>query len=400
MDVRGGGFPDRVSLEQATEWIDSHSAALRAEETDLRAAAGRVLAAGVAAEWALPAADRAGVDGYAVRSADTVGAGDYNPLKLALVKAGDGLAELQAGSISSGEALPRGADAILPFELARVSGATLEIFGAVAEGFGVERAGQQVQAGARILERGRMLLPQDIGLLASLGVERVPVVRQPRVGILVGKPKRCGDLGGQGDANSPMLRALVERDGGSVVAVVALESERRGFAIGYAADLILVAGRSGTGRDDDAALSIAEVGELAIHGVGLRPGGSAGMGSVGGAPVVLLPGDPLGCLCAYEMLAGRMVRRLGGRAEGLPFAVVEAEVGRKIVSMIGVVDVCRVRWENGKIEAIGSAESGGLASAVRADGFVVIPAPLEGYAPGARVSVYVYGGRLAEGKGQ
>jgi molybdopterin molybdotransferase len=107
--------------------------------------------------------------------------------------------------------------------------------------------------------------------------------------------------------------------------------------------------------------------------------------------VVLLPGDPLECLCAYEMLAGRMIRRLAGRPPELPYAVVEAVVGRKIVSMIGVVDVCRVRLEDGKVEAIGTAESGGLASAVRADGFVVIPAPLEGYAPGSRIRVYLYG---------
>jgi molybdopterin molybdotransferase len=408
VDVRGRGFSDRVSLEVATEWIDAHSAVLGAEEIDVREAANRVLAADVKAARAVPAFDRAGIDGYAVRSGDTVGAGDYNPLELALAEAQDELPAASAAPIIAGERLPHGADAILPFELARVNGeatdiaalpaagaqaagAKLEVFGAVAEGLGVEREGQQVQAGTRLLEARRVLLPQDIGVLASLGIGRVPVARRPRVGILVGKPKPCGESGGQGDANSPMLRALVERDGGSVVAVVALESERRGFAIGYAADLMLVAGRSGTGWDDDAALTIAEAGELAIHGVALRPGGSAGMGSVGGAPVVLLPGDPLDCLSAYEMLAGRLIRRLGGRAPELPFAVVEAEVGRKIVSMIGVVDVCRVRLEGGKVEAIGSAESGGLASAMRADGFVVIPAPLEGYAPGARVRVYVYG---------
>ena len=443
-DVRGRGFADRISLERATEWIDAHSAALRAEEIELSTAAGRVLAAAVDAERAIPAEDRAGMDGYAVRSADTVGAGDYNPLELALVQAEDKLPAASAALISSGQALPRGADAILPFESARVSGATgnatlpaagaqgnatlpaagaqgnatlpaagagavLEVFGAVAEGFGVERTGRQVQAGARLLERGRVLLPQDIGLLAYLGVERVPVVRQPRVLILVNRPKRCG----QGDANGPMLRALVERDGGSVVEVMAQELEDNGFAAGDTAnvaapaagagsgnallpaagagDLILVAGRSGTGWDDTAALTIGRVGELAVHGVAIRPGGSAGMGVMGGAPVLLLPGDPLECLCAYEMLAGRMVRRMGGRSAALPFAVVEAEVGRKIVSMIGVVDVCRVRLEDGRVEAIGSAESGGLASAVRADGFVVIPAPLEGYAPGARVRVHVYG---------
>lgn len=424
-DVRGRGFADRVSLGRATEWLDAHSAALQVEEIELRVAAGRVLAAEVVAESAIPASDRAGLDGYAVRSADTVGAGDYNPLALVLVEAEQGIAGSQAALISSGEALPHGADAIFPFELGRVKGATdnatlpaagagvLEVFGAVAEGWGVERKGQQVQAGARVFEpgrteRGRMLLAQDIGLLASLGVERVRVVRRPRVLILVNGPKRSGEGDEQGDANRPMLRALVERDGGSVVEVMAQEVEATGlagyaadaaasaagagFTIGYDSDLILVAGRSGTGWDDTAALTIGKVGELAMHGVAIRPGGSAGMGVIGGTPVVLLPGDPLDCLCAYEMLAGRMVRRMGGRAAGLPFAAVEAEVGRKIVSMIGVVEVCRVRLEDGRVEAIGSAESGGLASAVRANGFVVIPSPLEGYAPGARVSVYVYGG--------
>ncbi len=186
-DVRGRGFADRVSLERATEWLDSHSAALQAEEIELHAAAGRVLAAEVVAESAIPASDRVGMDGYAVRSADTVGAGDYNPLELALMEAGQGLAGPQAALLSSGEALPHGADAILPFELARVKGATgnaslpaagagpaagaevLEVFGAVAEGWGVERKGQQVQAGTRVferggMERGRTLLAQDIGL--------------------------------------------------------------------------------------------------------------------------------------------------------------------------------------------------------------------------------------------
>jgi molybdopterin molybdotransferase len=389
-DVRGRGFSDRVSLDAAREWIDAHSAVLTAEEIDVRETAGRVLASSMDAAWAVPAADRAGADGYALRAADTVGAGDYNPLELALVAVEDELPPASAASIRSGDLLPRGANAVLPFDLARTSGSVLEVFGAVAEGSSVERKGQQVQAGARLVEAGRVLLPQDMGLLASLAVGRVQVVRRPRVGILVSQPKRCGEMGGQGDANGPMLRALVERDGGSVVKVVALESERRGFAIGYAADLILIAGRSGTGWDDDAAQRIAEVGELAIHGIALRPGGSAGLGRVGAAPVAMLPGDPLECLCAYEMLACRMVRRLAGRPLELPYAVVEAEVGRKIVSMIGVVDVCRVRLEDGKVEAIGTAESGGLASAVRADGFVVIPAPLEGYPPGARVNVYVY----------
>jgi molybdopterin molybdotransferase len=368
---------------------------------DVCEAAGRVLAAEMEAARALPAADRAGANGYAIRSADTVGAGDYNPLELALVEAEGGLAASQAASIGAGDPLPRGADAILPFDLARENGAVLEIFGAVAEGCGVERMGQHVQPGTRLMESGRILLPQDIGLLASLDVKRAQVVRRPGVRILVGHPKKCGELSGQGDANGPMLRALVERDGGSVVDVTVLAMA--GELEPGNSDLLLVAGRSGTGWGDFVAPTIAEVGELAIHGIALRPGGSAGMGTVGGVTVMLLPGDPLACLCAYDMLAGRLIRRLGGRSAELPYKAVEAEVAGKINSAIGTVDVCRVQFENGKAKPMGSAESGGVASAVRADGFVVVPAPLEGYAPGAKVWVYVYGsssGETRPGKGR
>jgi molybdopterin molybdotransferase len=105
--------------------------------------------------------------------------------------------------------------------------------------------------------------------------------------------------------------------------------------------------------------------------------------------VLLLPGDPLGCWCAYELLAGRLIRSLGGRSPELPQLVREAEVGRKIVSAIGFVDLCRVRLVDGRVEPVGSAEFGSLASSVRADGFVVIPASLEGYAPGTRVKVHL-----------
>jgi molybdopterin molybdotransferase len=198
-----------------------------------------------------------------------------------------------------------------------------------------------------------------------------------------------------------MLSALVARDGGIPEAttvgtglrdVVAQALAAQGATEG--ADLFLIAGRSGSGQDDEAPIAIAKIGVLAIHGIALRPGGSSGMGLVGSAPILLLPGNPLDCWCAYEVLAGRMVRRLAGRDPELPYPVREAEVGRKIVSAIGIVDLCRVRLVDGRAEAIGSAESGGLASAVRADGFVIVPAPLEGYAPGVRVPVHMY--RTAE----
>ena len=83
-DIRERGFSDRVSVEKATSWVDGHSTKLTAEEIDVSEASGRVLADPMEAASAIPPADRASSDGYAVRSDDTVGAGDYNPLDLAL----------------------------------------------------------------------------------------------------------------------------------------------------------------------------------------------------------------------------------------------------------------------------------------------------------------------------
>jgi molybdopterin molybdotransferase len=412
-DVRLKGFSDRASFEEAIAWLDAHgrpgSPAQNIEEVSVDAALGRVLAEPIGAPADIPATDSAAVDGYALRSAETEGATDYNPLLFTLNETfnqpSHPLPLAGAAMVSAGTPLPGGADAVLPFDATQLTGTTLEIFAAVAAGSGVERRGQQLRAGTALIEARRILRPQDAGLLASVGIDRVRVVRLPRVRLVIAGPKRFAGRPPTGDANGPMLRGLIERDGGMVVTMIinmienmietTNAAEPRCEAFGEAiaapgADVILVAGRTGTGVDDEAPLALAKVGELAIHGVALRPGGSAGMGLAGATPVLLLPGDPLGCWCAYELLAGRLIRSLGGRSPELPQLVREAEVGRKIVSAIGFVDLCRVRLVDGRVEPVGSAEFGGLASSVRADGFVVIPAPLEGYAPGTRVKVHLY----------
>ena len=412
----------RASLDQAIAWIEAQAARLGSEEIGLDEAAGRVIALEIQSPGPVPPFDRAAADGYALRAADTVGAGDYNPLSLALVhpsqpptdsqgSPGEPAGALPASAatpIVAGAALPRGADAVLPLDLAQANGASLKVFGPVPQGWGIVRQGQQLPAGARVVEAGRVLLPQHIGLLALAGIGRVQVVRRPRVTLFVFPPKPHGT-----EVNSLMLRTLIERDGGVVAETKLLEAEPHkalGKLLATAltaadADLMLIAGRSGHGADDFALRTIAECGELkggeiAIHGLALRPGGSASMGVLGPTPVLLLPGDPLQCWSAYEMLAGPLIRRMAGRSPELPYAKRQAEVGHKIVSGIGVVELCRVRivyTENpqGKLEPVGPAESGGLASAAHADGFVLVPAPLEGFAPGARVEVFLFeeGGR-------
>jgi molybdopterin molybdotransferase len=229
-------------------------------------------------------------------------------------------------------------------------------------------------------------------LISSFGIKRVSVIRRPLVRLLL-VGRKSSKVGKLADANGPMLRALVVRDGGTVEICRYGIKERGAIEEWIArpgADLVLVCGRTGVGPDDEAPLALAAGGTLSLHGIAVRPGGTTGMGCVGEIPVILLPGSPLDCLHAYDLFAGRLIRNLSGRAPSLPYRVRQGKLKRKIVSSVGTVELCRVLLIAGDVIPLGNDDSGGLASVVRADGFIMIPATLEGYAPGATMDVYTY----------
>jgi molybdopterin molybdotransferase len=391
-DVRLEGFADRIPLEEAVQWIDSHSKALDSEEIPVEKAAGRVLAQPFVSPRDMPPTDTAVMDGYALRSAETIGAGSYNPLSFPIQADALVLKPASAFLISSGTPLPQGADAVASFDLVRAENGTIEAIGPVTPGAGVSSKGQEAAEGTPLIGNSRSLRPSDLGLIASFGVKTVNVVRRPRVRLILAgyRPSSGWELG---DADAPMLHELIARDGGVIESSAYGVREQSSLAELMArpgADVVLVGGLTGTGPDDVAPLALHAAGTLSVHGIALRPGGSAGMGTAGDAAVILLPGSPLHCLCAYDLLAGRLIRRLGGRSSQLPYRIRQAVVGRKIVSSIGNDELCQVRLVSGEAVPLGSAESGGLVFAARAEGFVLVPAPLEGYAPGTTVSIYMY----------
>jgi molybdopterin molybdotransferase len=211
---------------------------------------------------------------------------------------------------------------------------------------------------------------------------------------LVAKPAKAGAWE---DSNGPMIRAAVERDGGVVGECVAVERDLmaiRAALVEAGADIGLVIGGTGPGTDDHSAAALAEAGELAIHSVGLRPGETAGLGrTVSGIPVVLLPGAPAACLWSYELFAGRAIRRLGGRSPALPYRSRDMITASKIVSALGMTEICPVRYGAGdSVEPLPSFTETGLMAAVGADGFVIVPQGSEGYPQGGRVIVYLYEG--------
>jgi molybdopterin molybdotransferase len=404
-DVRMHGFRQRSEVSAVLTWIDGHALRLGAEQVPLEEAADRILAADAVATLDVPAFDRAAMDGYALRGAATVGASEYNPLALPVL--GQALpGQPFAGPvrpdaavrIMTGAPMPEGLDAVLPAEYATERAGQVEIAQPVAPGQHVGRRGEDLQAGSPALSAGRRLRPQDLGVLASLGYAQVDVVRRPAVHILVtgneviapGTPKSDYQIY---DANSPMLRALVARDGGRVERHARLGDDPgkiREALLAPGADVILVSGGSSVGAEDHAPRLLAEAGELAIHGVAMRPSSPAGVGRIGEVLVFLLPGNPVSCLCAYDFFAGRAIRLRGGRSAEWPHAARKGVVARKIVSAIGRVDYCRVQLVGGRVEPIATSGAAILSSTTRADGFVIVPAQSEGYGPDAEVTVYLY----------
>jgi molybdopterin molybdotransferase len=404
-DVRMHGFRQRSEVSVVLTWIDRHALRLGDETVPLEEAADRILAADVIATLDVPAFDRAAMDGYALRGAATVGASEYNPLALPVL--GQALPGQPFGGpvrpdaavrIMTGAPMPEGLDAVLPAEYATERAGQVEIAQPVAPGQHVGRRGEDLQAGSPALNAGRRLRPQDLGVLASLGFAQLDVVRRPAVRILVtgnevippGTPKSDYQIY---DANSPMLRALVARDGGRVERHVRLGDDPgkiREALLARGADVILVSGGSSVGAEDHAPRLLDEAGELAIHGVAMRPSSPAGVGRIGEVLVFLLPGNPVSCLCAYDFFAGRAIRLRGGRSAEWPHAARRAVVARKIVSTIGRVDYCRVRLVGGRVEPIATSGAAVLSSTTRADGFVIVPAESEGYGPDAEVTVYLY----------
>lgn len=376
---------DRRLPEEAFHWIDALPRSWDVETVSLAEAAGRILGRDVDAARDVPAQRTAAVNGFALRASDTVGAGDYNPLPLELHPMAQGLVRGEAAAVLSGDPIPVAGDAVLPLEYAEVRGGYLEAAQALAAGEGVVEPGEECRAGDLLLPAGRCLRPQDLAHLALAGWDGVPVWRRPAVRLLM-----AGRYGT--DADGPMLKSLVARDGGFLESACATPDQASLVAAldRPGADLILVAGAAGEGEGDHALPSLERAGAVDIHRVAIHPGGNVALGRAGGAPVVLLPGAPLACFCAYDLLAARILRRLARLPGPWPYRSCVLPLAGKLTSGIGRLDLCRVRVRNGLAEPLAVAEARILATAVRADGFVVVPAESEGYGRGTEVLVHLY----------
>ncbi|MCS6866095.1 MAG: molybdopterin molybdotransferase MoeA [Gemmataceae bacterium] len=399
----------RAAVADVIALLQSRTQPLPGEVVSLARAADRILYTALVSPINIPHFAKAAMDGFAVRAADTSGASRASPRRLRCVgeaKPGDPfvgrVAAGEAVRISTGAPVPPGADAVVMRECTQVEeNQEVVVYEAVSPGKHILAIGEDVQQGQEVLPAGRRLRPQDLGLLAAMGFGTVQVVRQPQVAIVVtgnelvpaGQPA----VGFQTvDCNSPMLAALVERDGGRVHAIDRVADERSALRqcvhhLVSAVDVILMIGGTSAGSDDYSAQVVAELGELPIHGVAVRPGAPVGIGWLRpGLPVFLLPGQPVACLWTYDLFAGGVIRRLAGRAWEWPYRAITRPLAQEILSVHGRVDYVRVQLRGDRVYPLNRGGASNLSTAVIADGFIVVPAERDRLEPGESVDVYWY----------
>jgi len=405
-----------ISVEQALEKILSYVDVLGEEERSILDCLGQVLAEDIYSNINIPPLDNSAMDGYAVRSGETRGASQQSPRRLQVIDT------VSAGSISghkvepgtairimTGAPVPEGADSVVKFEdtdEAQHKGSPAEI-GILSEaeaGLNIRRAGEDITAGAKVLSKGIVIRPQEVGILASLGRSLVTVTRRPVIAILatgdelvdINQPLPAGKIY---NSNTYSVAAQVRRYGG-IPKILGIALDREGSLVsglhhGLDADMLITIGGVSTGDYDIVKDVLAKEGEVAFWTVRMKPGKPLAFGTIkDGAsrniPLLGLPGNPVSSMVTFELFARPTILKMMGRKK-LSKPTIEATIEDSIVNTDGRRILARVTIEqrNGQYFArlTGPQGSGILTSMTSADGLAIIPEDRAGVEKGEAVQV-------------
>jgi molybdopterin molybdotransferase len=391
-----------LTVTEARERILSRFQTLAEETLPLMECASRVLAVDIHTLQDSPSFDNSSMDGFAIQSADSSPGGSASRVTLKVVAdipAGSApsvtLNPGQAARIMTGAQLPKGADAVIPVEdtdfNSRDAGSaapqTVSFLKNVKAGENIRPRGMDLRAGDVVLKKGRRLRPQDLGLLAMLGIAHVNVHKKPRVALLssgdelleVDAPPAEGKIH---DANSYALAALIQNAGAEVVRLGMAKDTREsvegllGRAANEQADLIVSSAGVSVGAFDFVKDVVESHGKLDFWRVNMRPGKPLAFGEYQGRPFIGLPGNPVSAFVGFEIFVRPVLEKLGGQLDGIRRRV-KVRCAEEIESD-GRESYLRakIREEDGLLSArlTGHQGSGNLLSLVQADALLIIPA--------------------------
>jgi len=400
-----------ISVEQALEKVLSYVAVLGEEECPILDCPGQVLAEDIYSSINVPPLDNTAMDGYAMRSRDTLGASQQSPQLLQIIDT------LPAGSIPkkkvttgtavrimTGAPIPAGADSVVKFEdtdeSQRKGNITeIGILHEVKAGTNIRRAAEDIAQGSLVLTAGTVIRPSEVGVLASLGRSTVKVIRRPVVAILatgnelvdINQPLPPGKIY---NSNSYGVAAQVRRYGGIPRIIgVSLDTEDSLMAklrMALDSDMLITTGGVSMGDYDVVKDILAREGEIVFWQVRMKPGKPLAFGRIKEIPHLGLPGNPVSSMITFELFARPAILKMLGKKD-LTKPTIEAIIENPVVNNDGRRIFARavVEKRNGQYFArlTGPQGSGILTSMTLANGLVIVPEDKADVAAGDTVQV-------------
>ncbi|MBU3948587.1 MAG: molybdopterin molybdotransferase MoeA [Proteobacteria bacterium] len=398
-----------VDLAKVLEYVSLFQA-VETEIIHLGDTQGRILAENIIADSDLPPFSRSTMDGYAVQASSTFGSSDENPAYISIagqIAMGESpsfsIKQGEAARISTGGMLPNGADSVIMIEHTEtLNEQTIEIYKSIAPGHNVIEKGEDFLKGSLILPKGRKIRPQETGLLAAFGKEKVRVYKKPVISIIstgdeVVPVSQIPASGQIRDINSYTLSGQVKEAGGIPLTFGIVKDNYKNLSdicrkALFQSDMVLISGGSSVGARDFTIEVLTDLpdSEIIVHGISISPGKPTILARSGKKAVWGIPGHVVSAMVVFTAVVKPFIEKISGNTSWYKMPAVSAKLSRNVASAQGRTDYIRVRLA--EKEGILWAEpvlgkSGLINTMVKADGLIKIGINTEGLEKGTMVEV-------------
>ncbi len=362
------------------------------ENVPLNNASFRVLAKDIVSQSEIPSFDKASMDGFAIKSADTKNATKKNPVFLKIIgkifageRKKNSIKSSESLAIATGSPLPVSADAVIMLEDVVKNKDKIKIIKKVKKQDNLALRGEEIRKNQLILKRGTWLTPQDIGLIASIGSNKVPVFKQPTVGILatgdeLTKPGTNLKEGKIFESNRIVIAEFVKQIGGKAHDLGICKDDKKliekKLKKGLQNDLLVITGGSSVGEKDFVPKILKSLGNpgIIVKGVAMKPGSPVTLGMIRKTPIIVCPGFPVSSFFAFFLFGTAVLKRMLD-TKGPPSAQIQAKMEYRVKTQHNVTNFVRVKIRKTKddyfAKPISTADSRLLITLTGSDGVII-----------------------------